>query len=95
MEMPAPKLPLRCVCYRLAKAILALSAALDRIDAVVFTGGIGENSAPVRARTLSNLRVLKAQVDETLNGQHGKSTAANYLRNPDFWAWWSPPTKNS
>ena len=62
-------------CYRLAKAILALSAALDRIDAVVFTGGIGENSAPVRARTLSNLRVLKAEVDETLNGQHGKSTA--------------------
>jgi acetate kinase len=62
-------------CYRLAKAILGLSAALDRIDALVFTGGIGENSSPVRARTLSNLRVLGAKLDEGLNEQHGKSAA--------------------
>ena len=62
-------------CYRLAKAILGLSAALDRIDAVIFTGGIGENSSPVRARTLSNLRVLGAKLDEGLNEQHGKSAA--------------------
>jgi len=62
-------------CYRLAKAILGLSAALDRIDAVVFTGGIGENSAPVRARTLSNLRVLGAKLDESLNEEHGRSAS--------------------
>ena len=62
-------------CYRLAKAILGLSAALDRIDALVFTGGIGENSSPVRARTLNNLRVLGAKLDEELNEQHGKSAA--------------------
>ena len=62
-------------CYRLAKAILGLSDALDRIDALVFTGGIGENSSPVRARTLSNLRVLGAKLDEGLNEQHGKSAA--------------------
>ena len=62
-------------CYRLAKAILGLCAGLDRIDALVFTGGIGENSSPVRARTLSNLRVLGAKLDEGLNEQHGKSAA--------------------
>jgi acetate kinase len=62
-------------CYRLAKAILGLSAALDRIDAIVFTGGIGENSSPVRARTLGNLRVLGAKLDESLNQEHGRSAS--------------------
>jgi acetate kinase len=65
-------LAIEVFCYRLAKAILALSAALDRIDAVVFTGGIGENSSPVRAQTLKNLRVLGAKLDEQLNERHGK-----------------------
>jgi acetate kinase len=62
-------------CYRLAKAILGLSAALDRLDAVVFTGGIGENSAPVRTRTLGHLRVLGARVDKQLNEQNGASAS--------------------
>ena len=38
-------------CYRLAKALLGLSAALPTVDALVFTGGIGENAAAVRERT--------------------------------------------
>ena len=58
-------------CYRLAKAVLGLSAALERVDALVFTGGIGEHAAPVRARTLENLRVLGAVVDPALNAAHG------------------------
>jgi acetate kinase len=62
-------------CYRLAKAILGLSAALDRLDALVFTGGIGENSAPVRTRTLGHLRVLGARVDTQLNEQNGASAS--------------------
>jgi acetate kinase len=60
-------------CYRLAKAALGLSAALDRVDALVFTGGIGENSAPVRSRTLGYLRVLGARIDASLNEQNGAS----------------------
>ena len=58
-------------CYRLAKAILGLAAALERIDALVFTGGIGEHAAPVRARTLGLLRVLGGKVDGELNLRHG------------------------
>ena len=58
-------------CYRLAKAVLGLSAALDRLDALVFTGGIGENSAPVRTRTLGHLHVLGARIDTQLNEQNG------------------------
>jgi acetate kinase len=57
--------------YRLAKTILGLSAALERLDALVFTGGIGENAAPVRADTLEQLRVLGAEVDPELNATHG------------------------
>jgi acetate kinase len=61
-------------CYRLAKGLLALAAGLDRIDALVFTGGIGENSAMVREKTLSCLRVLRPVVDPVLNLQHGRES---------------------
>ena len=58
-------------CYRLAKSILALCAGLSRVDALVFTGGIGEHAAEVRAQTLGHLRVLGAAVDDELNLVHG------------------------
>lgn len=59
-------------CFRLAKHILGMSASLDRIDALIFTGGIGENSALVREKTLSFLSLLRPQVDSELNNQHGR-----------------------
>lgn len=59
--------------YRLARAILGLTAALDRLDALVFTGGIGENSIPIRARTISFLSALRAAVDPDLNATHGRA----------------------
>jgi acetate kinase len=60
--------------YRLAKAVLALCAALARLDALVFTGGIGEHAAPVRAETLAALGVLGAKLDVELNANHGASS---------------------
>ena len=69
-------------CYRLAKALLALTAGLDRIDALVFTGGIGENSAPVRAKTLSFMKILHPSLDESLNAQHGRSSKGQ-ITTPD------------
>ena len=38
------RIAIEVFCYRLAKGLLALAAGLDRIDALVFTGGIGEHS---------------------------------------------------
>ena len=58
-------------CYRLAKAIAALTVALGRLDAVVFTGGIGEHSALVRSRTLARLGFLGLVEDVAANGAHG------------------------
>lgn len=57
--------------YRLAKSILSLTAALSKLDAIVFTGGIGENSCRVRALALSYLKVLGVQIDDSLNAVNG------------------------
>lgn len=67
-------------CYRLAKAILGLSASLDRIDALIFTGGIGENSVVVREKTLSFLRVLGPEIEPELNATHGRAEAGRITR---------------
>ncbi|TDT41624.1 acetate kinase [Halospina denitrificans] len=58
-------------CFRLARYIGAMMASLPRLDALVFTGGIGENSATVRARTLSHLALLGFGLDESANQCHG------------------------
>ncbi len=61
-------------CHRLAKGILGLAASLDRLDAVVFTGGIGENAAEIRSRTLGQLAVLGLRADEARNAVHGRDS---------------------
>jgi acetate kinase len=63
------KLALEVFCYRLAKYVAAMSVPLGRIDALIFTGGIGENSAWVRRKTLKWLGGLGFQVDEERNQQ--------------------------
>lgn len=73
-EQPRARLAIDVFCYRLAKSILAQCAALERLDALVFTGGIGEHSASVRAQTLAELGVLGAQLDEASNREDGART---------------------
>jgi acetate kinase len=58
-------------CYRAAKHVAALSVALGRLDAVVFTGGIGENSAAVRTQIVGHLAVLGLELDPAVNDGHG------------------------
>jgi acetate kinase len=74
------KLAIDVFTYRLAKTILGLSAALERVDALIFTGGIGENADPVRADTLEQLRVLGAEVDPELNATHGAESRGRITR---------------
>jgi acetate kinase len=61
-------------CYRLARALLGLAAGLERIDGLIFTGGIGEHSAIIRARTLKHLQILRPEINETWNEQHGQES---------------------
>lgn len=61
-------------CFRLARYIGAMTASLAHLDALVFTGGIGENSAPVRAKTLAHLQVLGLALDPQRNDAHGSNS---------------------
>jgi acetate kinase len=73
-------LAIEVFCYRLAKCVLGLSAALSRLDALVFTGGIGEHAASVRAETLAALGVLGAKPDPERNQAHGKGSGGRITR---------------
>ncbi|MDQ6969166.1 MAG: acetate kinase [Mariprofundus sp.] len=61
-------------CYRLAKALAGLAIGLDHIDALIFTGGIGEHASPIRAQTVEHLRVLGMHIDEPRNLCHGQNS---------------------
>ncbi len=54
-------------CYRIRKYIGAYAAAMGGIDAVIFTGGIGENSPEVRLESCAGLEFLGIRIDETAN----------------------------
>ncbi|AJQ94647.1 acetate/propionate family kinase [Gynuella sunshinyii] len=61
-------------CFRLARQIAGLAASLTRLDALIFTGGIGENSEPVRAQALKNLAILGFEAEPEYNQKNGKQS---------------------
>lgn len=62
-------------CYRLAKSLAGLAVALGSIDAIVFTGGIGEHAHEIRTKTIKNLSVFGALIDKNKNEHDGKTSA--------------------
>ncbi len=65
------ELAIQVFCYRLAKHIAALAIPLGRIDGLIFTGGIGENSVSIRKRVIAQLAVLGFQLDDQQNAVAG------------------------
>jgi acetate kinase len=61
------KLAIDIFCYRVRKYIGAYAAAMGGVDAVIFTGGIGENSSIVRTRTMAGLEFMGATIDPARN----------------------------
>jgi acetate kinase len=57
--------------YRIGREIGSLSAALGGLDALVFTGGIGENAVPIRERVCRSARWLGLEIDEKANAAGG------------------------
>lgn len=53
--------------HRLAAGIAAMRASLDRLDGLVFTGGVGENAPEIRARAVAGLGHLGLRVDPDAN----------------------------
>ena len=74
---PASELALECFSYRVRKYIGAYAAALGGVDTLVFTGGIGEHSASMRARICQGLGFLGLHLDDQHNqNADGKEPAA-------------------
>lgn len=61
------KLAIDVFVYRLAKSIAALTVPLGRVDALIFTGGIGENSPSIRAEVIENLKIFGFKIDSHNN----------------------------
>jgi acetate kinase len=57
--------------YRVGRELGSLTAALGGLDALVFTGGIGENAAPIRARVCRDAAWLGVELDEAANEAGG------------------------
>jgi acetate kinase len=70
---PRAREALAIFCYQAKKWIGAFAAALGGIDTLVFAGGIGENSAPIRGRICEGLQHLGIEIDARMNDQHAAS----------------------
>jgi acetate kinase len=76
------RLAINVFCQRVKKYVGAYVAVLDRADALIFTGGIGENSPPLRSRICDSLENLGIVLDEEANqrvrdGARGKISKAD------------------
>ncbi len=66
--------------YRAAREFGALAAVLGGVDALVFTGGIGEHSPEIRARLCARLNWLGVALDQTANSQSREKISAESSR---------------
>lgn len=81
-------LAIEVFCYRLAKSLAALSCGLPRLDGLFFTGGIGENSAYIREKTVAYLphfgfNFSKERNDSLKRGTEGRIDAGT--GGPQIW----------
>ncbi|HEV7550439.1 MAG TPA: acetate/propionate family kinase, partial [Candidatus Angelobacter sp.] len=69
---PAAALAVQMFAYYVRKFIGAYAAVLNGLDTLVFTGGIGERAAPVRATICSGLEYLGVALDVSANGRNAE-----------------------
>jgi acetate kinase len=75
-ERPEAREAVELFCYRIGREIGSLAAALGGLDALVFTGGIGEHAAPVRQQVCAAARWLGVEVDAKANATDAKCISA-------------------
>ena len=78
--------------YRVSRSLGSLAAALGGLDALVFTGGIGENSPFIRARVCRDAAWLGVQLDEMANARGGPRISRMSSRTP---AWVIPTNEEA
>jgi acetate kinase len=84
----AAELALEIFAYRLRKYIGAYAAVLGRLNAIAFSGGIGEHSAEVRKRVCDGLHLLGLHLDEKLNVSappDAPTRISSALAGPEVW----------
>ena len=69
--------------YRIKKYLGAYCAVLNRVDAIVFTGGIGENDDTLREKACSNLSNLGISLDPKKNAAAVRTDDINEIQTPD------------
>jgi acetate kinase len=74
------KLAIEKFCYSVAKQAAGMIVSLGRVDALVFTGGIGQNAIEVRAQIVGLLKFAGFALDEQANALHGAGTQGRITR---------------
>ena len=74
---PNAALAVDLFCYKITKQIGAYAAVLGGVDSIIFSGGIGERSAEIRARICSSLGYLGSILDEKRNHNNERLISAN------------------
>jgi acetate kinase len=75
-EAPEAKAAIDVFVYRIGRELGSLAAALGGLDAIVFTGGIGENSRSLRARVCRDAAWLGVEFDAAANEANGPRISA-------------------
>ena len=76
-EAPRAQLAIDLYVYRIGRELGSLAAALGGLDAIVFTGGIGENAADIRARICRDAAWLGVTLDDAANAAAGPRISAD------------------
>ena len=71
------------LCHQLTKYVGGYAAAMGGIDAVVFTGGIGENNPQYRTRVAEKLGFIGVEIDEELNAKAKRTSVEYDISKPD------------
>ena len=80
-------LAIEVFCYRLAKSLAGISCGLPQINGLIFTGGIGENSAYIREKTMTYLPHFGFKLDKDQNNtlQRGTEGRIDVGQGPQIW----------
>ena len=83
-DAPNAKLAIDYFVYRIGLNAGMLAAALQGLDAFIFTAGIGENSASIRARVVEQLGWLGVTLDPAANSRHARQISRSDSRIPVY-----------
>lgn len=67
----------KMLCHQITKFVGGYAAAMGGVDAIVFTGGIGENNPKYRTAVANNLKFIGVEIDEEINGKAKRTSDEN------------------